>query len=142
MELSHHHRWLGEVPLSQIAQLMHRAKIVLCPNCGFVQGAHDRILTAMGSGAIPLTMPTPYLTEHFQHGIHLAYFTEVQEAEELGRQILNDSHWELVGEAGHEIVKSEHSWYHRGRALVQILSQASSASDRPQENPARVHVAS
>ncbi len=121
IELSPKHHWIGEVPYQNVAELMSRAKIVLCPSCGFTQGAHDRILTAMGCGAVPLTMPTSYLSQHFQHGIHLAYFKELKEAVDLGRLILNGPHWEVVGEAGHAAVASGHSWIHRGKELVSML---------------------
>lgn len=121
VDLSPNHRWIGEVPAEELAALMSRAKIVLCPSCGFTDGAHERILTAMGSGAVALAMPTPYLTQHFQHGKHLAYFKTIQEAVDLGRLILKGSHWEVVGEAGHGAVASGHSWVHRGKELLTLL---------------------
>lgn len=122
--MSPNHRWIGEIPYNKVSSLMSRAKIVLCPSCGFTQGAHDRILTAMGSGAVPLTMPTPYLSKHFQHGIHLAYFSSVPEAVDLARLILNGSHWGVVGEAGHSIVGESHSWRKRGQELFALLQGA------------------
>ncbi len=125
--LSPHHQWMREVPLSHIGELMSRAKIVLCPNNGFVQGAHERILTAMGSGAVALTVPSTFLREHFSHGQHLAFFTDVQEAAELGGQILLGSHWENVGHMGHDAVASRHSWFHRGRELVEVLHKKQGA---------------
>lgn len=123
IDLSPNHRWIGEVPYQNVAELMSRAKIVLGPNCGFTQGAHDRLLTAMGSGAIPLTMSTPYLTQHFQHGVHLAYFAAIQEAVDLAGLILNGSHWTIVGEAGHVAVADGHSWVQRGKELLTLLQQ-------------------
>lgn len=122
--LSPNHRWIGEIPYNKVSSLMSRAKIVLCPSSGFTQGAHDRILTAMGSGAVPLTMPTPYLAKYFQHGTHLAYFSSVPEAVDLARLILNGSHWGVVGEAGHNIVSESHSWRKRGQELFALLQGA------------------
>lgn len=119
--LSSNHQWIGEVPFSEVARLMSRTKIVLCPSSGFTHGAHERILTAMGSGAVPLAMPTPYLSQYFEHGTHLAYFYQIQEAVDLGRLILNGSHWEIVGEAGHQVVGAAHSWIHRGEELYSFL---------------------
>lgn len=125
IEMSPHHRWLGEVPHSQNAELMCRAKIVLCPNSGFVQGTQDRILDALGSGAVPLTMPTPYLQASLVHGEHLAYFTSMEEAVHWGQHILGDSTWQTVAARGREVVEQQHSWYHRGRNLVQIIHNRS-----------------
>lgn len=124
-EMSPQHRWIGEVPHSQNADLMCRAKIVLCPNSGFVQGTQDRILDALGSGAVPLTMPTPFLQNSFVHAEHLAYFTSMEEAVHWGQQILEDSNWETVAAEGRKVVEREHSWYHRGRNLVQIIHERS-----------------
>jgi glycosyltransferase involved in cell wall biosynthesis len=121
VDMSPRHRWIGEVPYQNIAELMSQAKVVLCPSCGFTQGAHDRILTAMGSGAVPLTMSTPYLSKHFQHGVHLAYFKDVKEAIDLARLILGGSHWGVVGEAGHAAVENGHSWIQRGKDLLALL---------------------
>ncbi len=119
--MSPNHRWIGEVPYNKVSSLMSRAKIVLCPPCGFTQGAHDRILTAMGCGAVPLSMSTSYLSKHFQHGIHLAYYSSVPEVVDLARLILNGSHWSIVGEAGHKSVGENHSWRKRGEELLALL---------------------
>ena len=65
-------------------------------------------------------------TESFwdSHGIEsLPYFKELQETVDLGRLMLSGSHWEVVGEAGHAAVASEHSWIHRGKELVSLLEQ-------------------
>ena len=126
---------MGEFPLSQIGELMSRAKIVLCPNNGFVQGAHERILTAMGSGAVALTVPSTYLREHFFHGRHVAFFNEGKEAMELGQQILHDSQWQTVGEAGREVVASQHSWFQRGKELVSLLQQEAQEGGCSKETP-------
>ncbi len=127
VNMSPKHRWIGEVPYSKIATLMSRAKIVLCPSCGFTHGAHERILTAMGSGAVPLTMSTSFLSQHFEHGTHLAYFHQLQEAVDLGRLILNGSHWEVVGEAGHQIVNEGHTWAQRG---IELFASLQGSMDR------------
>jgi len=131
VDRSPNHQWIGEVAYKEVPELMSQAKIVLCPHCGFTQGGHDRILSAMGCGAVPLTVPTPYLETSFQHGIHLAYFKDLQEAVDLGRLILNGSHWEVVGEAGHRAVASAHSWNHRGKELFSLLSPST-----PSQSPA------
>ena len=123
VDMSPNHQWIGEVPCPEIAELMSRAKIVLCPSSGFTHGAHERTLTAMGSGAVPLTMPTSYLSQHFEHGTHIAYFHQLKEAVDLGRLILNGSHWEVVGEAGHQIVDEAHSWAQRGKELLTMLQK-------------------
>lgn len=133
--MSPHHRWMGEVPMPEISELMNQAKIVLCPSCGFNQGAHERILTAMGSGAVPLTMQTPYLTEHFQHATHLAYFNQLPEAVESAREILQGTQWESVGEAGHHAVASGHTWAHRGKEFVKLLRSVEQSSKILQSIP-------
>ena len=121
VDLSPNHRWIGEVPYEELSDLMSRAKVILCPTCGFTQGAHDRTLSAMGCGAVALTPTTTFLSQHFEHGVHLAYFNQLQEARDLGRLILNGTHWEVVGEAGHKMVADRHSWIHRGRELFSHL---------------------
>ncbi|MDT7041829.1 glycosyltransferase [Candidatus Nitronereus thalassa] len=141
VEMSPRHRWIGEVPYPQIAELMSQAKVVLCPGCGFTQGGHDRILTAMGSGAVPLTMSTPYLSKHFLHGVHLAYFKKENEAVDLARLILGGSHWGVVGEAGHAAVATGHSWVCRGKEFLALLRGEIGDGHREGELPSEELVA-
>lgn len=111
----------GPVEMTQACEFMRRSKCVvnLLPN--YLDGAHERLFSAMVSGALVATEPSVYLREEFVDGESVVYF-ERGETDELASRLtlLRDAPAEAlrIALAGRSLTSKRHQWRNRVEALV------------------------
>ncbi|WP_068467683.1 glycosyltransferase family protein [Candidatus Protochlamydia phocaeensis] len=112
------------VPFSEAINLMKQAKILLNSTPEIKQGAHERILSGLASGAAVLTLDTPYMREQFKDEEDILLYGP-RDWEAVNHKInlyLNDENKRnnLVGK-GREKVLQHHTWDQRAQTLIKEL---------------------
>lgn len=62
------------VPFSEGLEILRRSKIALNSAPFFKNGSHERVLTALACGALPITTDTIFFREHFKEGEEIAFY--------------------------------------------------------------------
>jgi Glycosyl transferases group 1 len=112
------HRVCGSIPFHHLPHLMAGAKIALNAMPNFAHGLHERLLTAMGAGALVITESNPFLSEQFVEGEEFLTF---EGADQLKSLLSDGERRQEVAEAGKRRARSGHSWEARARSLAQAV---------------------
>ncbi len=113
-----------EVPFQETLNLMSRSKIVLNISPMFNHGIHERVLSAMGAGAVSLTNQSTYAEEQFIDGKDLFFYDwdKLEALPEMINDLLaQDQYLQDVAQAGRENALNNHRWIHRVPLLKKAL---------------------
>lgn len=110
----------GPIPFNETVEVIKQAKIVLnsCPT--IKDGAHERVFTALASGALVLSSSSQYLREQFPQDAIIFY-------DEIPREKVNsliDDYLENPSkrasaiELSGQIVMEQHTWEQRAKQLI------------------------
>lgn len=112
------------VPFAESLKLLKRSKIALNSMPFFKRGTHERVFTALGSGALPITAENAYWNDHFTNGEDIALYRPGQwkQAEEIVHRYLTDetSRQEVVAK-GAAKVKQKYTWDQRVDQILEEL---------------------
>lgn len=118
------HRLHEPVPLAEMGAMMGRAKIVLDPGENYHHAAHERVLTAMAGGAVPVAARNAYWT-HIDDDQQAMLLYGREELEPLAgriRGLLDDVQSRRSrAERGRSYVSGHHTARHRCEAILQVL---------------------
>lgn len=116
------HRVRGPVPYRELPHLLRRAKIALNAMPNFSHGLHERILTAMGAGALVATVGNGYMRELFLEEREVVYIDEYKRLPDQLRALLaDDARREEMARAGQQRVIDGHTWAHRAQLIHDLL---------------------
>lgn len=105
-------------------EILKRSKIALNSMPFFKNGTHERVFTALGCGALPLTMNNLYWQEQFIHEQDLLSYLpgHWEKSSELVETYLDNEplRQELVS-AGVTKVQKQHTWDQRAEQVLQAL---------------------
>ncbi len=106
---------LGEVNMTETADLTANTKILLNVMPWFKDGLHDRILTAMYNGAICVTDPSSYIKTHFQADKNIVLY-ELNALEQVPNQcrylLEHPDKARKIAQAGQQKAETEYNWDH------------------------------
>lgn len=106
----------GELPPSQILELMKQSKIVLNTMTWFKRGAHDRIFNGMLAGAAVVSDSSAYLQEHFTNGHELRMFSlkDMRGLLDTVEDLLEHTEEaQRMADCGYQVAFQEHRWKNR-----------------------------
>lgn len=113
------------VSFAEGLNIQRKAKVALNSAPFFKNGSHERVLTALACGAVPLTTDTRYFREHFPEGKAAVYYQPLkwEHANEVVKEYVGDEKLrnELV-QRGAEIVAKEYTWDKRVEDFMQASS--------------------
>lgn len=112
------HRVHPPISFHHLPHLMAGAKIVLnsMPNFGY--GLHERVLTAMGAGALVVTEANPYFLEQFVEGEEFVSYESAETIPDQLQSLLSDDALrERIADAGKKKARASHSWADRARLM-------------------------
>lgn len=112
------------VPFADSLKILKESKIALNSMPFFKQGTHERIFTALGSGALPLTAGNLFWMDHFTNGENIALYApgKWHQANELVHRYLSDENLRLqVVANGSAKVQQEHTWDRRAEQIFEYL---------------------
>ncbi len=113
------------VSYNEMNRIMTQAKIVL--DLGFYEdGSHERIFTAMLSGAVALAMENNYHQENFtdNEDIILYKFPEFNKLPiRLSGLLENDEKRMQIAEAGRIKAEQNHTWQHRAKTVLDYVNE-------------------
>lgn len=114
----------GEIPYSQVSQVMSRTKI-LFHGCATFKGAlHERLLNGMAAGALVIAEESPFLKESFESGKEIIFFDPRQpkQADELAGYYLSRlEEMKRIAQAGQKKVLAMHTWKNRAELFSTFL---------------------
>lgn len=106
-------------------EILKRSKIALNSMPFFKNGTHERVFTALGCGALPITSDNVYWRSHFKDGEELVLYAsaDIQEVDEIVNTYLNEDKLRnhIVAQGAAKIQK-EHTWDVRVEQLLKELS--------------------
>jgi spore maturation protein CgeB len=112
------------VPFNQALAIMKKSKIILNSSIKNKNGAHERIFSALASGAIVITSDNSFLRETYPDGNGIIFFQN-DRMEQINREIhkyLSDEpKRQNIAQAGRKIVLEHHTWDQRAKTLLQEL---------------------
>lgn len=112
------------VPFQEGLNILRRSKIALNSMPFFYNGSHERVLTALACGALPITTDSLYFREYFQNGRTAAFYQPGKWAQvnELVEKFLNnESGRSEAVELGSKIVAKEFTWDRRADLFIEEL---------------------
>ena len=115
------------VSSEEINRITGDAQISLNSMPWFKDGAHDRIFTAMMSGAISMTDPSRYLLEHFEHGKNIVYYNLTDMEPMIDNIRFLQSHpktAEKIAEEGRLVAEKEDTWDLRLQQLMNFMKNS------------------
>lgn len=113
------------VPFGEGLNILRKSKIALNSMPFFKNGSHERVLTALACGALPITTDTRYFRGCFKDNEEIVFYQPAK------REAVNDVVIELLGDEerrrqmvsdGAKVVENEFTW---DRRAEQFLEQAS-----------------
>lgn len=113
------------------------AKIALNFMPYFKEGFQERIATAMLSGTVAVTDGSVYISEHFENGRDLCWFSlkNMDELPALVKGLLADEQRAgEIAENGRRIAEQELTWYHRTIEMLAYIRQVTGDSEILGEN--------
>ncbi|WP_374569713.1 glycosyltransferase [Phenylobacterium sp.] len=115
--------WGGEGSFEQTLGLLRRARLVLNINNGFVDGGHERVLTAMCGGAAVISDANPWYAEAFTPE-ELATYSWTDLSALPGRieaLLADEAALADRARAGAAKALSEHTWRARAATIVETI---------------------
>jgi len=123
------------VPFTDSLEILKKSKIALNSMPFFKQGTHERVFTALGSGALPITAGNIFWLDHFVNGEDIALYAPAkwQQAGELVHRYLADENLrqEVVAKGALK-VQEEHTWDRRAEQALEMLPPLLSMIDSKQ----------
>lgn len=120
-----HHRFHPSCPTNELNKIITRSRI--CIDLGMYEdGSHDRVFSAMLSGAVPVVMENNYHREVLSDGKNAIMYKYTQFEKLFDRLTDALSHPDELhemGESGKILAQTEHSWQARGRMLVDHVNK-------------------
>ncbi len=124
-DLFKHHRIHPPCPTIELNKIITRAR--MCIDLGMYEdGSHDRVFSAMLSGAVPIVMENNYHREVLSDGtntIMYKYTRFEQLFERLTNALSRPDKLREMGEKAKVLAEAEHSWQARGRMLVDHVNK-------------------
>ncbi|MBA2728592.1 MAG: glycosyltransferase [Parachlamydiaceae bacterium] len=112
------------VPFTESLKILKKSKIALNSMPFFKQGTHERVFTALGSGALPITAGNIFWLDHFINEEDIALYApgKWHQAGELVHRYLSDENLrqEVVAK-GVAKVQQEHNWDRRAEQALEML---------------------
>ncbi len=102
-------------------KIMQQSRIVLNSSIKNKLGAHERIFSAMASGAVVVTNDNSLMREYFKVGKEILLFTSqnLEEVRQSVNELLGDeSKRKRVADGGRKRVMQGHTWDHRAKQLL------------------------
>ena len=112
------------VPYWDTFKIMRESKIVLNSNPNMKYGAHERVFSALISGALTVTNENPFIREFFTDKENIGFYRthELDTLDKTLQGYLNDEALrQKVHVAGQKIVKEHHTWDHRIPGFLRFL---------------------
>lgn len=112
------------VPFTEALNLMRKTRILLHCTPEIKGGGHERIFNGCASGAVILSLETPYLREEFKEGETILFFQ--LDKKEKFNQIISSSLQQdetlcQIAEQGRSFVLEQHTWDVRARTLLKEI---------------------
>jgi hypothetical protein len=111
-------------PLVTVLETMKRTKLVVNIMPAFPRGAHDRIFSAMLSGAVAVSDTTDYLSTFFQDGRDGVFFRwkDLSGLPERLRTLLADpERLQTIADQGRKVSVGQHDWPDRTARLLAMI---------------------
>ena len=105
-------------------RVLQNTRIALNTMPWFMDGAHDRIFTAMLHGAVPLTDSSIYLKERFRDGRELLFYEleQLEEIADITKKMLSlPKEMEYMARLAFETAVHEDTWQNRAEKLREYL---------------------
>ncbi len=112
------------VPFTESLKILKKSKVALNSMPFFKQGTHERIFTALGSGALPVTAGNIFWLDHFVNDEDIALYApgKWEQANEQVQRYLADENLRLeVVAKGSGKVLQEHTWDQRAERALENL---------------------
>lgn len=112
------------IPFAESLNIIKQSKICLNSMPFFKDGSHERILTALGGGALPLTTENRWVRENFVEGEEVLFYRSGhwQEADEVVNRYLADPNLRVeAAMRGQQKVLQHHTWDQRVDVLLREL---------------------
>lgn len=114
------------VPFAEGLNILRRSKIALNSMPFFKSGSHERVLTALACGALPITTDTLYFRERFKEGKEILFYQPARwspHVNELVKEYAgNDKLRNQLVEAGAQVVAKEFTWDKRVDDFLREIS--------------------
>lgn len=113
------------VPFAEGLNVLRRSKIALNSAPFFKNGSHERVLTALSCGALPITTDTKYFREFFEEGKEIAFYQPKHREvvnELVSRYLDDEKERHQIVKQGAEVVLKGFTWDVRAE---EFLSKAS-----------------
>jgi spore maturation protein CgeB len=109
------------VPYDQVLSIMKHSKIILNSSPWIKEGGHERIFSALASGALPFTNENRYLSKQFKDGESIVFYHPNRldkTNHRVNEYLANEPKRENVVLKGREIVMGLHTWDRRVEQLL------------------------
>lgn len=121
---------LGIVRGPELNQVYADAKVVvgdsLCLNYTYPDYWSDRVYETLGRGGFLIHPRVPGMEQHFEHGKHLVFY-DYGDFDQLRHLIdhylADDGEREEIRRAGHEHVKTHHTYRNRWTTILEVLGR-------------------
>lgn len=109
----------GGLDVDEVVKLISYSKIVINPISTFVQGMHERILTAMLNKAICFTPDNDYLQEEMGERLQYIYMNDLDKmAKDIHNVLDNYQQYSEILEDNYSYALENHSWKKRGEQII------------------------
>ena len=112
------------VPFSTSLEMLKQSKIALNSMPFFKNGTHERVFTALGSGALPITAGNIYWPAHFTDGEEIALYQREnghRHGELVHKYLADETLRQTVVAKGAAKVQQEHTWDRRAEQALEQL---------------------
>lgn len=110
----------GEVPFTEMPQILSRAKFVINSFPMFKRGLHERLLSSLACGASVIAKETFFLQEIFgRNSLAILDYSNINEKIEAALKD-EDARFKAVT-ATHEVIRRDHTWDERAKQLIAVL---------------------
>lgn len=113
------------VAFSEGLEILKRTKIALNSMPFFKNGSHERVLTALACGALPVTTDTRFFREYFDDGKNIIFYQPKDRHlvnERVCRYVHNDSECQKLVEKGKAVIAKNFTWDNRVEDLAKSNS--------------------
>lgn len=120
----------GVVRGTELNQVYADAKVVvgdsLCLNYNYPDYWSDRVYETLGRGGFLIHPRVPGMESHFRDREHLVFYEygDFDQLRELiGYYLAHDGERGLIRQAGHDLVRTHHTYVNRWRSILEVLGR-------------------
>jgi hypothetical protein len=122
--------FLSSCTPSELVEHYFNSRAVAATNC--FNGANERTFEAISCGAVSISENSPTLSKYFNHNESIIFYDRLWLSSNIDYMVdllKNDKKIESLNDSANRIFLESHTWNHRAKSLVEVISKKISSND-------------